>query len=409
MEIQKLFPIMLGTSIVLVLFDIYFLFKLKKFFKVRQYHVFFNWLIISVGILSFILLLTTNILRYYKINFSSYESMLFVLPTIWYLPKVIISPVLIINDIIKFIRKSFKNKKSTYSNQMESQNESRRKFIQTVSWSMSVVPFGLVTDGYLRTRNNVKVRYINVPISKLPKDLDGFRIIQISDLHTGSFDSPQILADAVFKIHSLMPDVIAVTGDFVNFHPDELNTFIPYLKNLKATYGVFACLGNHDHYMTLDKHLSLKNKIKEMGMELLINENKSINIGDNTIQIAGVDNSSYRMDFGDLKKSLAGLKDYYPTILLCHDPTNWDKEIRRKSFVDLTLSGHTHGGQVGVELMGTTLSPAKLFYKQFAGLYNDKDQYLYVNRGIGTVGPPVRIGINPEITAITLTSRDYYA
>jgi predicted MPP superfamily phosphohydrolase len=261
----------------------------------------------------------------------------------------------------------------------------------------------------IRTTNNFKIHYVDVPISKLPLALNGLKIVQISDIHAGSFTSAKPMTEVLFLIETLQPDLLFVTGDFVNFSHTELPIIMPQLKNLHAKYGVYGCLGNHDHYMSPSDHPSLIDAIQKSGINLLINKNITLNIFNEQLQIAGMDNTSFRMTYGDIHKSLNGLKDYLPTVLLCHDPTNWDKEIRRKTFVDLTVSGHTHGGQIGIEYDELSLSPASLVYKQCAGLYKDKDQYLYVNRGIGTVGPPLRIGIRPEITLITLRSVENFA
>jgi predicted MPP superfamily phosphohydrolase len=205
-------------------------------------------------------------------------------------------------------------------------------------------------------------------------------------------------------IKKISPDLVFMTGDFVNFQENEIDKISFEMKQIEAEYGVFACLGNHDHYMFPKEHEIFKSKIRSYGIDLLVNENRTLDIRGNKIQIAGSDNSSWRHNFADFDKTLAGLSKAYPTIMMCHDPSNWDLHINGKRNVDLMLSGHTHGGQFGYNVFGYDLSPVRMFYKQWAGLYKSKDQYLYVNRGLGVVGPPVRIGINPEITHIVLRS-----
>jgi len=361
-----------------------------------------------LGILCFAMSIVTNIMRLENYNPRGFEKILFILPAIWYLPKTVIVPVLIIKDIFYLIKKLLTQKKQLSVNN-DLDNTGRRKFVQAAGWTAAAAPFLLVTDGLIRTTNNFKIHTVDVPLYKLPKAMDGLKIVQISDIHAGSFASSTPMTTVLLLVESIDPDLIVITGDFVNFHPNELPFIVPQLSNLKAKYGVYACLGNHDHYMRQNEHEILLEIIKEAGIKLLINENETITIKNEKLQIAGCDNSSYRMSFGNIPKTLYGLKNYLPTILLCHDPTNWDKEIRKKTFADLTLSGHTHGGQVGIELFGETLTPARLSYKQFAGLYRDRDQYIYVNRGIGTVAVPVRIGINPEITLLTLRAIDNVA
>ena len=403
MDTQKFLPFVIVASILLIFFDGYFIVSWTKFIKERKYKLFLYQIMWGLGILCFGMSIVSNIMRFGNYNPHGFEKVLFIMPAIWYLPKTVITPVLIIKDVFNLIKKQIIKRKQK-SDIDKTADTGRRNFIQNTGWTAASVPLFLVTDGLLRTTNNFKIHTVDVPLYKLPKSLDGFKIAQISDIHAGSFGSSIPMTTVLLLVESLDPDLIAITGDFVNFHPNELPFIMPQLKNLKAKYGVYGCLGNHDHYMIPKEHETLVETLKEAGIKLLINENETLKIKNEYLQIAGCDNSSYRMTFGNIPKTLDGLKKYLPTILLCHDPSNWDKDIRRKTFADLTLSGHTHGGQVGVELFGDTLTPARLAYKQFAGLYRDRDQYIYVNRGIGTVGVPLRIGINPEITLLTLRS-----
>jgi hypothetical protein len=281
--------------------------------------------------------------------------------------------------------------------------------IQNTGWILAGIPFFGVIDGAIRTTTNHKVTPIDIHLAKLSQKLNGFRIVQISDLHAGSILSNKSIIELSFIIDSLKPDIITITGDFVNFSPDELDRILPLLRNFRTQHGVYACLGNHDRYMTMAEHETLVNKIRDCGIDLLINQNKSIEIAGEKIQIAGIDNSSYGTQYGDINKTVSGLQEYLPTVLLCHDPNQWD-DIREKCrFIDLTLSGHTHGGQIALNIFNNDYSVAKVLYKYNSGLYKSDEQYLYINRGIGTIGPPLRIGIEPEITLITLHSIEQLA
>jgi hypothetical protein len=267
---------------------------------------------------------------------------------------------------------------------------------------MAAIPFGLVGKGLASSTYNFEIYRIDIPLQKFSYSLDGLTIAQISDIHAGSFITPQPILDAINIINSLKPDIIVITGDFVNFHPDEMNDSYKFFKSLKSDIGVFGCLGNHDHYMTESDHIKLKQILKESQIEMLINENRILKINDVQLQIAGCDNSSYGRNYADWTKTIKSLNSDVPTILLCHDPSNWDKSILGKLPVDLTLSGHTHGGQIGINFFGEIIAPARIVLKRWAGLYKEGNQQLYINRGIGTVGPPIRVSIPPEITLITL-------
>jgi predicted MPP superfamily phosphohydrolase len=197
------------------------------------------------------------------------------------------------------------------------------------------------------------------------------------------------------------PDAITITGDFINAKPSELTVIERDLARLRAPEGVFASLGNHDHYNTDAEHSALIKAIRERGIDLLVNERRVLQAGSDRLIIAGTDNTGFKQRFARLEQALGDATTEDAVVLLAHDPTFWEREVVG-SPVGLMLSGHTHGGQVGVQLMGFEWSPAQYVYRQWAGLYAIGDQHLYVNRGIGTVGPPMRIGIPPEITILTL-------
>ena len=264
--------------------------------------------------------------------------------------------------------------------------------------------------GTLVERNRFKVKHTEIVSQRVPSSFDGYRIVHISDLHLLSFASRErALTRAIEKINSLDADLIAFTGDLVTLGPEELNGLQDILSSAKAKDGVYAVLGNHD-YSEYRRHDSqqakrealeeLKRRIAQMGWRLLLNENKTISRGEDKISILGVENISGNRSFrtyGDFEKALAGADGAYK-ILLSHDPTHWRAEVLQKSDVDLTLSGHTHAMQLS--LLGW--SPSSLMYDEYRGLYQEGEQYLYVNTGLGQTAVNARFGVAPEITLITL-------
>jgi uncharacterized protein len=267
------------------------------------------------------------------------------------------------------------------------------------------------------TLYDFQVHRVDVPVRGLPRQFEGLTIAQLSDFHAGSFFSEQPMQEARRITESLKPDMVVMTGDWVNWQSDELPIILPEIhamclnagKQGFAPLGVWGCLGNHDHYVGGESHQELLDAVRAAGVTLLVNQNTTFHIDGEHLQLAAIDNVGLRQNFGDVDKALEGLYPIHPTILMAHDPTFWDKKINGKTTndmsIDLMLAGHTHGGQMGVNLFGIELSPASLMYRQCAGLYKSEygtGQHIYVNRGIGTTGIPVRIGIPPEITLLTL-------
>jgi len=246
----------------------------------------------------------------------------------------------------------------------------------------------------------------------LPQAFDGARIVQISDLHLGSFrQNFGPLEEAVQLINDLNPDYIFFTGDLVNENPDEADPWIHVFKKLKAKSGKYAILGNHDYrWGKSDPELEAKNRIgvksilEKMGLTPLLNEHRILERDGEKIGLVGVENWGFSEEgwfptYGDYKKSVEGMEDVPFKILLSHDPTHWEQHIKGKEAVDFTLSGHTHGGQMGITIPGLfEFSVAKFLYKRYAGLYSEGDQQLYINRGMGFLIFPGRVGMPPEIT-----------
>jgi predicted MPP superfamily phosphohydrolase len=277
-------------------------------------------------------------------------------------------------------------------------------------WSLVLPPL-LIAYGAFIGRNRFEVTQVELTFEDLPEEFDGYRIVQISDIHARSFQGREDkLAEAVAKINALEPDLIVFTGDLITMNPNELNSMAHSLKSLKAKDGVISILGNHDYSIysktdeaTKKKHLQeLIEKQKEFGWDLLLNEHRIIHRGGDSIAIIGVENTSPSRHFpskGDLTKASEGTEGIF-RILLSHDPMHWDAEIIGKDY-PLTLSGHTHAMQMS--LLGWC--PSSIMFDQYRGLYTKGNQHLYVNIGLGETIFPARIGARPEITLIKLRSK----
>ena len=281
---------------------------------------------------------------------------------------------------------------------------------------ISSLVFLVIAYGSVRGRFNFKTEAIDINIKGLKQDLDGLKIVQISDLHLNTFYHHQDLLEKVMKrINDLNPDLLINTGDYINIGWRESVGFDTILSKTRAKYGNFAVMGNHDFgtyhpfYTETDREnnvLRMNSFIRSSGYEVLNDEFTIINIGEAKIALIGVMTSGSfpRIVHGDLKKAATGIYGADLKILLAHDPNQWDKDVTGKTDIAVTLSGHTHGMQVGILTKSFSWSPARYFYPRWNGLYKEKDQYLVANRGLGSLGIPFRIGMPPEITLITLHS-----
>ena len=271
-----------------------------------------------------------------------------------------------------------------------------------------LLPPVMISYGSIIERNCFRIKEIPIKSPYLPEAFEGYRIVHISDIHARSFNGREKhLQRAMDKINGLEPDIIAFTGDLITMTPDELDSHVPALSSLKAKDGTFSVLGNHDYSMYSDtpaearqRHLeTLIEKEKALGWDLLMDENRIIRRGTDSIAVIGVQNTSPSRHFpskGNLTMASEGTEGMY-RILLTHDPMHWEAEIIGQNY-PLTLSGHTHAMQFS--LLGW--SPSSLMFKQFRGLYSKNGQYLHVNPGLGETIFPARIGVRPEITLITL-------
>ena len=338
-----------------------------------------------------------------------------------YLAKFLACIPLFIDDILRIFRWLYAivfpaNDKSSGNTSI-----SRLNFLKNLSFIIGSSVFGIMSWGIIYGRFNFKKHKLSIQLNKWPKELDGLKIIQLSDLHLGSFTSTKPIKDVVEIINDEKPDLIVFTGDLINNSYWEADDFISDLALLKAKYGKYAILGNHDYgdYLGIDKNTqsgmnkwqSNFNKMiaifDRIGFDLLLNENRKIEINGSAFNLIGVENwgAGGFAKYGDFNKSVAGLDSNLSSILLSHDPSHWEHEVIKHAFpIELQLSGHTHGMQFGIELGDFKWSPAKFRYPQWAGLYENKEQKIYVNRGLGHLGYAGRVGIYPEISILKIYS-----
>jgi len=337
-----------------------------------------------------------------------------------FLGKVLIAAILLLTDLIMVIPNiasfffSFKNHPAG-SPPDGSRFISRFTFIsQSALFLGAALTTGLVYG--MTNRYSYKIRRIRVLLKDLPEEFKGLKIAQISDIHSGSFDDPEAVSEGVASIMGEKPDLILFTGDLVNNKAEEIEPYIDVFKVLKAPLGVYSVLGNHDYgdYVQWPSDEAKKQNLQQlkqhhgsMGWRLLMNEHVILERNNQQLALIGIENWGARgfTKYGDMEKAVAGLENSnIPVkILLSHDPSHWDAQVRKDyQDISLTLSGHTHGMQFGIDIPGFKWSPVQYLYKQWAGLYQEQNQYLYVNRGFGFIGYQGRLGILPEITLIEL-------
>lgn len=326
------------------------------------------------------------------------------------LPKIFIVLFLLIDDIFRT---------GTYLIGLAKPNEhlfpERRKFLSLLGLGLGGVLSALFIDGITFGKYRHRVRKVKVKIKNLPESFRGYKIVQISDVHSGSFSDPSKLEHAIHLINEQKPDLVLFTGDMVNNVAEEFKPFIPLFSTINANDGKFAVLGNHDYadYVTwnsLDaKRKNLETLIgyeKEAGFEMLRNEHRIIEKNGEQLYILGVDNWGLKPfpQFGDLDKALKNVPESAAKILMSHDPTHFDYVVKKHpGNVQLTLSGHTHGMQFGLDLKNIKWSPVQYRYPKWADLYESEGKMLYVNRGFGVLGYPGRVGVLPEITLFELS------
>lgn len=291
----------------------------------------------------------------------------------------------------------------------------RRSFLSKIALLLASIPLPFILYGIYKGRYNYKVYKYELSFDDLPKDFDGYQITHISDIHAGSLKDKNNVEYAVRLINQQNSNLILFTGDLINNKSNELTKWKDIFSKMIAFDGKFSVLGNHDYgdYINWNNNKEKEDNFsdlidfqKQMGFKLLLNENVKIKKGESNIYLIGVENwgKGRFKKKGDIDKACIGLNSKDFKIVLSHDPSHWDKVlIDHKTHFHLTLSGHTHGMQFGIEIPGwIKWSPAKWAYRHWAGLYHEKNQYLNVNRGFGVLGFPGRVGMPPEISVITL-------
>ena len=347
----------------------------------------------------------------HKIFFSTVTSLLALL----LITKIIVFLFLFLGDAYRLIRYLIALAVATPAK--PARGMTRSSFLAKVALTTAAIPVFSLIYGVVVNAYNYQFRKVTIKFPNLPDEFDGFRFIQISDIHSGSFTRSEPLIHAVEEINKMDADIILFTGDLVNNVAEEMVPYKEIFSRLRAKHGVLSTTGNHDYgdYQQWDTKEDKKANFKrfmdthaEMGWKLLMNENHIIERNGQQIAIIGIENYAgttglHFPKYGKLDVAYKGTENIPFKILMSHDPSHWDAQVRPQyPDIDLTLSGHTHGFQFGIENKYIKWSPSEYIYKQWAGLYQEGKQYIYVNRGFGFLGYPGRVGILPEITEITL-------
>ena len=369
----------------------------------------------TVSILIILTLVISPLINFRALpkNFQNY---LFIAIAGIFFAKLLASLVFLMDDLRRAIQWAagkifFRN---TEVDSESSDGISRSVFISWLGVAVGGTLYASLLYGFT---NKYKYKLTRVPLKfdNLPTAFRGLKIIQISDVHSGSFTNPAAVEHGIDMILAAKPDLILFTGDLVNDRASEMHDYQAMFSRLRAPMGVFSTLGNHDYgdYVTWDSpeqktaNLEALKKLQgDMGWRLLMNEHVVLEKDGQEIALIGIENWSAKMRFpkhGRMEQAYAGTEKYPFKILMSHDPSHWDAQVRPQyGDIDLALAGHTHGMQFGIEIPGFKWSPVKYMYKEWAGLYEEGRQKLYVNRGYGFIGYPGRVGILPEITLIEL-------
>ena len=299
--------------------------------------------------------------------------------SVWFLLMICVSVLILLRDRVSGFRAD------------------RRDFFKEATAALCVTPTAAAVFGVI-TRKNVQVKTVDVKFANLPKDLQGLRLLQLSDIHIGTFYTATDLARVVDESNNLRPDIAFITGDLITSAKDPLDRCLLELRRLRATYGTWGCMGNHERFADVEKYT--ESRARELGIHFLRHEAAPMKFGDERLNIAGVDYQRFHRPYLEGVEELVS-RDAF-NLLLSHNPDVFPRAAQMG--FNLTLAGHTHGGQVNVEILRKSLNVADFFTPYTKGLYTLNNSSLYVNSGLGTIGMPVRLGAPPEITLIRLCS-----
>lgn len=369
---------------------------------------------ITIGYFSISALLFLGVIFYERLDPKQFANLRLLLTTGFFITligKLVVALFLLGDDLRRLV---------TYiANWFPSRNEtphqpSRSEFVAKAALVAGALPVATFSFGIISGAHDYRVRTRKIVSANLPKAFDGLRIVQISDIHTGSFFNKTAVAGGVDLINAQKADLIFFTGDLVNNQSEEAKPYLDIFRKIKSDMGVYSTMGNHDYgdytqwpnaSARLADIRNLQDMHRYMGWDILLNENRLIKVDQEQLAILGVENwgAGRFAKYGDLNKTVAGTEEVPFKILLSHDPSHWDAQVRPQfPDIDLMLAGHTHGMQFGIEIGDFRWSPSQYMYKQWADLYTEGKQHLYVNRGFGFIGYPGRVGILPEITVLEL-------
>jgi uncharacterized protein len=415
---MRSFGIIWIVIVIMLLLDLY-VFQVVKMvsqgcsYKTRTLIFAFDWAASAIAVVLLALLQVIDFEAWPK-NLRTY---LFATIIGLFFAKLFAAVFFLIDDIRRLIQWAsgklfFRN---TEGENLDTEGITRSLFLSWLGLGIGGGLFSTLIYGY-SNKYNYQIRRVRLSFDRLPESFRGLKIVQISDIHSGSFTNKQAVSRGVDRILEEKPDLILFTGDLVNSVSTEMDEYKEVFRRLKAPMGVFSTLGNHDYgdYVHWDSAEAKKENLDrvkqihaDMGWRLLMNEHVILDRGSAQIALLGVENWSTKARFpkhGKMNLAYPGSEKYPFKILMSHDPSHWDGEIRPKyPDIDLTLAGHTHGMQFGIEIPGFKWSPVQYVYKQWAGLYEEGSQKLYVNRGYGFIGYPGRVGILPEITVLELS------
>lgn len=396
---MRIYTIVFALLILMIILpDIFFFLKLKKY-KAKWFLHVLNFLPSAFFLTAITLMKFSDSSEHHEGTLQFFMWMNFVFMII-YLPKVIYLLFHFLNYIINLLLKE------------------KIFLIRYAGVLVGMFVIILLLHGAFVNPKNIQVRSVQVEVENLPAAFDGYKIAQISDIHLGSWShNHNYLKPAIDSINAQKADIIAFTGDIINNYRQEMDGWQPLFNQLKAKDGKFAILGNHDYgdysewKSPEDKAENLnriKQNIRDFGFTLLLNENVILRHDSDSLCLVGVENWGKPPfpKYGNLKQALAGSDTTSLKILLSHDPSHWKAEVQNYPEIFLTLSGHTHSAQIAFNMYGKLRSPSSLIYDEWDGLYTSGQQYLYVNRGLGFIGIPVRIGVaRPEVTIIVLRKK----